>query len=217
MTASVEYPTFSEAEHDRRRPRQGDDVGRGSRRPSRLRLVGDGEGRPGRRHYLSGYLGMRDNYVVLGLEADPVLFAQSYNHVPNAAQVSAVEARWGGVDSGATVAEGLQGRGELGWRRRDDAVSALRLDARGAAWRSVQGCDPGFSDPARHEERRGAGVVAPRGRFHRPAARRGDQHAYLADGGLTGFYYLATTPMAAPERCVPPRCSPIGSSPPATS
>ena len=27
--------------------------------------------------------------------------------------------------------------------------------------------------------------------------------SYLADGGSTGFYYLASTPMSSPERCVP--------------
>ncbi len=55
-------------------------------------------------HYLSGFLGNRNNYVVLPAAGDPVLFVQSYNHVPNAREVSSIETRWGGADSGVTVA-----------------------------------------------------------------------------------------------------------------
>ncbi len=56
-------------------------------------------------HYLSGFLGNRNNYVVLPAAGDPVLFAQSHNHVPNAREVSAIETRWGGVSSARAVAE----------------------------------------------------------------------------------------------------------------
>jgi len=55
-------------------------------------------------HYLSGFLGNRNNYLVLPAEGDPVLFAQSYNHLPNAREVSSVETRWGGTDSAMSVA-----------------------------------------------------------------------------------------------------------------
>jgi Xaa-Pro aminopeptidase len=70
-------------------------------------------------HYLSGFLGNRNNYVVLPVTGDPVLFAQSHNHVPNAREVSAIETRWGGVSSARTVAEFVRtshpGAGRLGY------------------------------------------------------------------------------------------------------
>lgn len=55
-------------------------------------------------HYLSGFLGNRNTYRVLPAQGEPVLFVQSYNHVPNAREVSAIETRWGGTDSAASVA-----------------------------------------------------------------------------------------------------------------
>lgn len=221
MTTSVEYPNFSEAEHDRRRrlvrammSDEGVDA-----------LVVFGWSAMGRAvqadvHYLSGYLGMRDNYVVLPLEADPVLFAQSYNHVPNAAQVSAIEARWGGVDSGATVAEELRrvGASSVGvvgmmpYQHHDSMRRALP----GARFRDVTRAFRALRVTKSPEElewlRRGAEftdrALEALERETLPGMREYElaeviEHAYLADGGLTGFYYLATTPMAAPERCVP--------------
>jgi Xaa-Pro aminopeptidase len=63
-------------------------------------------------YYLSGYMGMRDNYVIFPRDGEPALFAQSYNHVPNAADVSFLEdVRWGGVDNGMTVGTDLLDRG----------------------------------------------------------------------------------------------------------
>ncbi len=56
-------------------------------------------------HYLSGFLGNRNNYVALSTRADPVLFTQSYNHVQNAREVSVIETRWGGIDSAQAVSE----------------------------------------------------------------------------------------------------------------
>ncbi len=70
-------------------------------------------------HYLSGFLGNRNNYVVLPAAGEPVLFAQSHNHVPNAREVSAIATRWGGVSSARTVAEFVRasrgGAGTLGY------------------------------------------------------------------------------------------------------
>ncbi|MPZ52620.1 MAG: hypothetical protein GEU79_07790 [Acidimicrobiia bacterium] len=116
------YPRFSNEEHDRRN-----------------RLVGalvEAEGLDGLVifgwsaqnrsaqadvYYLSGYLGMRDNYVLFPLDGDPVFFVQSYNHVPNASVVSVLDdVRWGGVDNGETVGKelvrrGLRRIGVVGW------------------------------------------------------------------------------------------------------
>src|SRR5690606_12971128 len=62
-------------------------------------------------HYLSNYLGMRDNYVLLPLDGEPALFVQGYNHVPNASRVSVLDdVRWGGADSGETLGNELRDR-----------------------------------------------------------------------------------------------------------
>lgn len=58
-------------------------------------------------HYLSGFLGNRNNYVVMTAKDEPVIFVQSFNHVPNAREASAIRTEWGGASSAATVAKHL--------------------------------------------------------------------------------------------------------------
>ena len=58
-------------------------------------------------HYVSGFLGNRNNYAVLSTKAEPVLFVQSYNHVPNAREASAIRTVHGGRSSAATIAKHL--------------------------------------------------------------------------------------------------------------
>jgi creatinase len=58
-------------------------------------------------HYLSGFLGNRNNYVVMTRSTEPVLFVQSHNHVPNAREASAIRTERGGIDSAVTVAHHL--------------------------------------------------------------------------------------------------------------
>ncbi|MPZ74369.1 MAG: hypothetical protein GEU74_14290, partial [Nitriliruptorales bacterium] len=63
-------------------------------------------------HHLTNFLGMRDNYALFCLDSPPVLFVQSFNHVPTAAEVAVVDdVRWGGNDSGATVGAEVAARG----------------------------------------------------------------------------------------------------------
>jgi Xaa-Pro dipeptidase len=172
-------------------------------------------------HYLSTYLGMRDNYVVFSLDEDPTLLVQSYNHVPNAAEVSHLDdVRWGGTDSGATVAEELLRRGA----RAVGVVglmpyqhhARMRAVAESVSFRDVT---PGFralrvTKSAEELEwlRRGAAhtdaslralaeALVPGIREYELAAAI--EGAYLREGGLTTFYYLASTPMDRPDRCVP--------------
>ncbi len=172
-------------------------------------------------HYLSTYLGMRDNYVVFSLDEDPTLLVQSYNHVPNAAEVSQLDdVRWGGVDSGATIAEELLRRGA----RAVGVVGLMpyqhygrmRAVAEAVSFRDVT---PGFralrvtkSGEELEWLRRGAAhtdaslralaeALVPGIREYELAAAI--EGAYLREGGLTTFYYLASTPMDRPDRCVP--------------
>lgn len=70
-------------------------------------------------HYLSGFLGNRNNYAVLAARHAPVLFVQSFNHVPNAREASAIRTEWGGASSAAAVAKHLldsvPGKATLGY------------------------------------------------------------------------------------------------------
>jgi Xaa-Pro dipeptidase len=65
-------------------------------------------------HYLSGFLGNRNNYLVLPARGEPVLYVQSYNHVPNARELSAIRTEWGGTDSALAVARHVQDLGLAG-------------------------------------------------------------------------------------------------------
>jgi Xaa-Pro aminopeptidase len=173
-------------------------------------------------YYLSGYMGMRDNYVVFPADGEPTLFAQSYNHVPNAAGVSFLDdVRWGGVDSGQTIGEVLRGRdmgrvGVIGWMPYQHYESMRRAAGDAVAFRDVT---PGFRRVRLKKSpeeldwlARGAAFTDAALAGLRDALKPGVKEsllaepietAYLGDGGLTGFYYLASTPMSAPTRSVP--------------
>lgn len=173
-------------------------------------------------YYLSGYLGMRDNYVVFPRQGEPVLFAQSYNHIPNASVVSFLDdVRWGGVDNGATVGEelgarGLEHVGVIGWMpyqhydsMRRTTADRVRFEDVTAPFRQIR---LKKSDEELEWLRRGATFTdaALRGLAEglRPGVREYQlaaavESAYLADGGQTAMYYIASTPMAQPDRCVP--------------
>lgn len=58
-------------------------------------------------HYLSGFLGNRNNYLVMTRTGEPVLFVQSHNHVPNAREASSIRVERGGSSSAVTVAHHL--------------------------------------------------------------------------------------------------------------
>ena len=173
-------------------------------------------------YYLSGYMGMRDNYVIFPLEGEPTLFAQSYNHIPNASQVSFLDdVRWGGVDNGVTMGEdllarGLRELGVVGWMPYQQYDSMRRTTADHCRFEDVTA---GFrkirlkkSDEELEWLRRGAGftdaalaglrdTLAPGIREYELA--EAIECSYLGDGGLTTFYYIASTPMSSPDRCVP--------------
>jgi Xaa-Pro aminopeptidase len=70
-------------------------------------------------HYLSGFLGNRTNYVVMTAAQEPVIFVQSFNHVPNAREASSIRTEWGGASSAATIAkyfnDAISGKATLGY------------------------------------------------------------------------------------------------------
>jgi Xaa-Pro dipeptidase len=172
-------------------------------------------------YYLSGYLGMRDNYVVVSSEGE-TLFAQSYNHVPNATEVSFLDdVRWGGVDNGQTIGQelvrlGLRKVGVIGWMPYQQHDSMRRTTGDKSRFEDVTA---GFrkirlkkSDEELEWLQRGASFtdaalaglqngLTPGIREYQLAGAI--ETSYIADGGTTGFYYLASTPMSRPDRCVP--------------
>lgn len=172
-------------------------------------------------HYLSGFLGMRDNYVLVPRGGDPILFAQSYNHVPNAADVSRLaDVRWGGPNSGATVGAELHARGLT----RVGVVGMMPYQHHAAMAEAAPGAT--FTDATRtfrllrttksDEEiewlRRGAAytdlALANLREHLRPGLHEWElapilEQGYRAQGGMTYFHYVASTPMADPQRCVP--------------
>ncbi|MPZ88138.1 MAG: M24 family metallopeptidase [Nitriliruptorales bacterium] len=222
MSGTDLYPRFSEAEFGRRY-----ELVRGLLADAGLDgLVVFGWSALGRAaqadiHYLSNFLGMRDNYVLFPLEGDPTLFVQSFNHVPNAAVVAVIEdVRWGGNDSGATIGEELAHRG-----LRQIGVVGL-MPYQHHASMGAAAADTDFRDVTAEfrrlrvtksdEEvdwlRRGAAftdaAMAALEKELRPGLHEYEladivERAYTRDGGLTSFHYIATTPMQTPDRCVP--------------
>jgi len=172
-------------------------------------------------HYLSTYLGMRDNYVVVSLHEEPALFVQSFNHVPNATEVSHLDdVRWGGTDYGDTIAAELARRasssvGVVGMMPYQHYLG-MRANAASCTFRDATHGFRTLRVTKSTEEL----AWLQRGAAHTDAALRALEEAlipgvreyelgaaieasYLGDGGLTTFYYLASTPMDDPDRCVP--------------
>jgi len=102
------YPRFSEAEFARRRT-----AARALMRAEGVdALVVYGNSGIARHnhadiHYLSGFLGNRNNYLAMTRTVEPVLFVQSHNHVPNAREASSIRVERGGLSSAVTVAHHL--------------------------------------------------------------------------------------------------------------
>ncbi len=217
------YPRFSDVEVERRRALVGEFME--ERELDGLVVFGwSAQNRTAQAdvYYLSGYLGMRDNYVVLSAGGETTLFAQSYNHVPNATEVSFLDdVRWGGVDNGETVGEELVRRGlgkvgVVGWMPYQQHASMRRTTGEQCQFEDVT---PAFrkirlkKSPEELEWlQRGAAFTDAALAGLRDALKPGIREyqlaaaietSYLADGGTTGFYYLASTPMSQPERCVP--------------
>ncbi|MGH8941753.1 MAG: M24 family metallopeptidase [Acidimicrobiia bacterium] len=217
------YPRFSDVEVERRRALVGEFME--ERDLDGLVVFGwSAQNRTAQAdvYYLSGYLGMRDNYVVLSTGGETTLFAQSYNHVPNATEVSFLDdVRWGGVDNGETVGEelvrrGLRNVGVVGWMPYQQHASMRRTTGEQFQFEDVT---PAFrkirlkKSPEELEWlQRGAVFTDAALAGLRDALKPGIKEyqlaaaietSYLADGGTTAFYYLASTPMSQPERCVP--------------
>ncbi len=173
-------------------------------------------------HYLSGFLGNRNNYVVLPAGAPPVLFAQSYNHVANAREISAVETRWGGVNSARAVSQYVQevhaGAGTLGYVGEVPVQSYHAWQRDLAGWRFVDLTGPFHQlrlqksaeelDWLRKGARLTDAALEHLIEGVKPGMREYQlggliEEAALARGGLPHLYYIASTPQDASAVCVP--------------
>jgi Xaa-Pro aminopeptidase len=173
-------------------------------------------------HYLSGFLGNRNNYAVMTGKGEPHLFVQSYNHVPNAREASSIPTEWGGPSSAASVAGHLLDAGlsnaTLGYVGDVPVQSYLAWQQRLAGWQ--------FRDVTRAyrrlrliksaEEiewlRHGAAMtdaalqrmiegVAPGVREYELGAMI--EHEALRRGGLPHLYYISSAPQQSDGACVP--------------
>lgn len=172
-------------------------------------------------HYLSGFLGNRNNYVVLPAAGDPVLFAQSHNHVPNAREVAAIPTQWGGVSSARTVAEFVRGchsAGALGYVGPVPVHDYLawQRDLAGWQFKDVTGAFRRLRLRKSAEElewlRRGAALtdvaiihLIERATPGMPEYQLGGlvEAAALERGGLPHLAYISSTPQDASVVCVP--------------
>jgi Xaa-Pro dipeptidase len=212
------YPRFSADEYGRRRAAV-----------DRLRLDADLDavvvfGGGSARHevqFLTAWPPRQEGWVVLSPDAEPALFVQLFNHVPNAREMSVVDrVEWAGVDSAATVARELAARGS----RRIGLVGAVSYQAYGrlqaalpdAAWVDLTPAFRRMRLVKSAEEiewtRRGAALcdLALRALVAeaRPGLREYElgsivESAYGRVGGQHGICFIATAPMAGGGRIVP--------------
>ncbi len=173
-------------------------------------------------HYLSGFLGNRNNYLAMTKTGEPVLFVQSHNHVPNAREASSIRVESGGLSSAVTVARHLTDagirKGTIGYAGEVPVQSYL-------AWqRELAGCE--LKDVSASFQRLRLVKSAEEIEWLRKGAALTDaaldnlianakpgmreyelgalvESAGLARGGLPHLYYLSSGPQEGGSVCVP--------------
>jgi len=174
-------------------------------------------------HYISNFLGNRDNFLVFLYSGDPVLFAQSFNHVPDAQRASILEdTRWGGPESAESVASYLKEfgvtQGEVGLVGGMPYFQYLILTEQlpGVRFRNLTSAYRRLRVDKSNEEiewmRRGAAYTDATIRALEEQVHPGlkeyqlgsiVENAYSNEGGQTVFHYISSTSMHASDRCVP--------------
>lgn len=173
--------------------------------------------------YLADFRTMREAYVIVPEEGDPVLFVQFFNHVPYARRrARMVEVRWAGLRDLSPVVEHLRNKhlegkhlglvGTLPWQQYELLRASLPEAKFSNASQYFQRlrlikseeelaflrCGAAFSDLAMEAIAR---EVRPGIREYELAAIV--EGAYLSLGGHTHIHYMATTSMRNPTICVP--------------
>lgn len=173
-------------------------------------------------HYLSGFLGNRNNYVAMTITGEPVLFVQSHNHVPNAREASSIRVERGGLSSALTVARHLTDagvrKGTIGYAGEVPVQSYL-------AWqRELAGCE--LKDVSASFQRlrlvksaeeiewlRNGAALTDAALENLIASVKPGMREYelgalvesiaLAQGGLPHLYYVSSGPQDGAGVCVP--------------
>jgi Xaa-Pro aminopeptidase len=222
--AQSEFPTFSAAEYSRRyrairamMEREG---------VAALVIYGNGSlGRTGQAdlHYISNFLGTRDNLAVFPLQGEPTLLVQSRNHAPDAQRASVIaDTRWGGPNSALPALQQLRQLGIVSGKigfvgivpfqvyvTIREALPELTVVDLSRPYRRLR---VDKSDEEIAWMRLGAAytdlAAAALERELRVGMREYElgailENAYLRSGGQLHFHYVSSTAMAASERCVP--------------
>jgi Xaa-Pro aminopeptidase len=173
-------------------------------------------------HYVSNFLGNRNNYAVVTHHEPPVIFVQSFNHVPNARESSGIRVEWGGTSSAATVGKYLLDVGlknaklgyvgdvpvqtYLAWQRDlpgFQMVDVTRTFRRLRLIKSAEEIDwirkgAMFTDKAFN-----ALVEGVRQGLHEYELGMLIETAALSAGGLPHLHYLSSGPQSGGGACVP--------------
>jgi Xaa-Pro aminopeptidase len=220
MATEHEYPRFSDAEFARRH----------AALRSRMEqagvdaLVVYGRGRGGSQvQYLTNWPVTNEAYLLFPRDGDLAMWVHYFNHVPLARRASLIpDTEWTGVDAAATVATALRrrglDRGAIGLAgplpfQPYERLKALLPDASLVPFNHV--FNQLFLVKSAEELdwlRRGAALgdraMEALEREVRPGLTEHDlaaivQGAYLKHGGRNVIHFMSTTPMAAPDVCVP--------------
>ncbi len=181
-------------------------------------------------YWLSNYLDLHHNYLVLPLQGPPALLVGLINHVPNARAMSVIEdTRWGSYQPAAEVAAHLKKQGVVSGRIGLVGVNAtfgmgmpyqhytaLSQELSGVEWIDVTRdfaalrvikSDEEFEWLRKAAEFTDAAVAALEAEarpglseFQLVAVVEG---AYRPNGGQPHLSYLRSMPMDAPTACVP--------------
>src|SRR5581483_2716930 len=214
------YPTFSQAEIDRRHSA----LRKAIERDGLHCAVLYGSGRPNSDvNYLTNWPGGREAYVVIPLDGEPGVLAQLYNHVPMAQRLSLIpDTRWAGPDSVAALAGWLRerklDRGAIGligglpfslYERLKTLLPEARLSDFSRRFRELRVVyseeELGFFRVAAELTDRSIERMAkePRPGLHEWELARIVETPYLEAGGYAGIHFMASTPMANPSIFVP--------------
>lgn len=218
------FPRFSDAEYERRYKKiraMMDKEG-----VSALLIVGTSAlNRIGQADlfYVSNFLGNWTNVCVFPLQGEPTLFAQSFNHIPDAQRASIIEdTRHGGANTAKSVAANLKERGvtkgEVGivgplpytdYLTLVEQLPDLRFRNLLNPYRMVR-VEMSDEEVARLRvaaQMSDASVYALKEQV-KPGLKEFElavivENAYSKDGGTHYIHYISSTSMHASDRCVP--------------
>ncbi|MGH8952821.1 MAG: M24 family metallopeptidase [Acidimicrobiia bacterium] len=218
MSTNDGYPRFSEAEMGRRRQVILEIMGAGG--VDHLVVYGSersGSGVP----WLTQWPVTTEAALLHTPDERDVLLVQHYNHLPNARLIaSEADVRWGGPSTMTTLAELIRERlgegqrvgiigpiGQRAYRRLAESIGELvSLDDAYTGLRLVKS-DEEIDRLRVAADMSDRAVLALADQVQPGMDERGlaaiVENAYLAEGGTNHIHYFATTPMAAPEICVP--------------